>query len=49
MRPQEAIEASRFNSLQYQESFGAHRLVMAGGLEVEERIAATPSCRWAGS
>jgi len=38
MRPQEAIEAPRFNSLQYQESFGAHRLVMAGGLEVEDRI-----------
>jgi gamma-glutamyltranspeptidase/glutathione hydrolase len=40
MTPQSAIEAPRFNSLQYQETFGGHRLVMAGGLEVEDRIPA---------
>lgn len=38
MRPQAAIEAPRFNSLHYQESFGSHRFRMAGGLEVEDRI-----------
>ena len=27
MRPQEAIEAPRFNSLHYQESFGRHRVL----------------------
>jgi gamma-glutamyltranspeptidase / glutathione hydrolase len=37
MDPQEAIEAPRFNSLQYQASFGDHRL-QAGALEVEDRI-----------
>ncbi|HEV8585062.1 MAG TPA: gamma-glutamyltransferase [Methylomirabilota bacterium] len=37
MRPQAAIEAPRFNSLQYVESFGQHRFV-AGVLEVEDRI-----------
>ena len=38
MRPQEAVEAPRFNSLHYTESFGAHRFRMAGGLEIEDRI-----------
>src|SRR4030095_2456569 len=37
MRPQEAIEAPRFNSLHYRESFGRHRLL--SGLQVEDRIA----------
>ena len=37
MRPQEAIEAPRFNSLHYQESFGRHRVLR--GLQVEDRIA----------
>jgi len=38
MRPQAAVEAPRFNSLHYQESFGPHRFRMAGGLEIEDRI-----------
>ena len=38
MRPQAAVEAPRFNSLHYQESFGTHRFRMAGGLEIEDRI-----------
>jgi gamma-glutamyltranspeptidase/glutathione hydrolase len=38
MSPQEAIEAPRFNSLHYHESFGLHRFSMAGGLEVEDRV-----------
>ena len=38
MRPQEAVEAPRFNSLHYHESFRTHRFRMAGGLEVENRI-----------
>src|SRR2546425_8971955 len=38
MRPQAAVEAPRFNSLHYHESFGAHRFRMAGGLEIEDRI-----------
>jgi gamma-glutamyltranspeptidase/glutathione hydrolase len=38
MRAQQAIEAPRFNSLHYQESFGDHRFRMLGGLEVEDRI-----------
>jgi gamma-glutamyltranspeptidase/glutathione hydrolase len=41
MRPQEAIEAPRFNSLHHHESFGLHRFRMAGGLEVEDRIPST--------
>jgi gamma-glutamyltranspeptidase/glutathione hydrolase len=39
MAPQEAIEAPRFNSLHHHESFGLHRFRMAGGLEVEDRVA----------
>jgi gamma-glutamyltranspeptidase/glutathione hydrolase len=39
MRPQEAIEAPRFNSLHHQRSFGRHEF-RAGVLEVENRIAA---------
>ena len=38
MRPQEAIEAPRFNTLHYHESFGDHRF-RAGVLELEDRIA----------
>ena len=38
MRPQEAIESPRFNSLHYHESFGDHRF-RAGVLELEDRIA----------
>ncbi len=38
MPPQAAVEAPRFNSLHYHESFGAHRFRMAGGLDIEERI-----------
>jgi gamma-glutamyltranspeptidase/glutathione hydrolase len=38
MRPQEAIEAPRFNSLHYHESFGNHAF-RAGVLELEDRIA----------
>jgi gamma-glutamyltranspeptidase / glutathione hydrolase len=38
MRAQEAIEAPRFNSLHYHESFDAHRF-RAGVLELEDRIA----------
>jgi len=38
MRPQDAIEAPRFNSLHYHESFGDHRF-RAGVLELEDRIA----------
>jgi len=37
MRPQEAIEAPRFNSLHYRESFRDHRFA-AGVLQVEDRI-----------
>lgn len=37
MRPQEAIEAPRFNSLHHHRSFGDHRF-QAGVLEVEDRI-----------
>jgi gamma-glutamyltranspeptidase/glutathione hydrolase len=40
MSPQAAIEAPRFNSLQYEESFGSHALRMAGGLEIEDRVPA---------
>src|SRR6266850_2834145 len=39
MRPQEAIEAPRFNSLHHEESFGDHGFQPAG-LEVEDRIPA---------
>lgn len=39
MSPQEAIEAPRFNSLQYHESFGRHLLKGSGVLEAENRIA----------
>src|SRR2546425_7031545 len=38
MTAQEAIEAPRFGSSSYRESFGAHRL-RDGSLEVEDRIA----------
>ena len=38
MGPQEAIEAPRFNSLHYHQSFGGHPFVGAGVLEVEDRI-----------
>jgi gamma-glutamyltranspeptidase/glutathione hydrolase len=37
MRPQEAIEAPRFNSLHHEQSFGDHAF-RAGVLEVEDRI-----------
>ncbi len=37
MRPQEAVEAPRFNSLHYRESFRDHRFA-AGVLQVEDRI-----------
>jgi gamma-glutamyltranspeptidase/glutathione hydrolase len=37
MRPQEAIEAPRFNSLHHDESFGDHGF-QPGVLEVEDRI-----------
>ena len=37
MSPQEAIEAPRFNSLHYHESFRTHRFT-SGVLEVEDRI-----------
>jgi len=39
MRPQEAVEAPRFNTLHYQASFRDHRF-FAGGLQLENRIAA---------
>lgn len=38
MRPQEAVEAPRFNSSHYRESFRDHRFY-AGGLQLENRIA----------
>ena len=38
MRPQEAVEAPRFNSLHYRESFRDHRFY-GGGLQLENRIA----------
>ncbi len=38
MRPQEAIEVPRFNSLHHHRSFDDHRFLRAGGLEVEDRI-----------
>jgi gamma-glutamyltranspeptidase/glutathione hydrolase len=38
MPPQEAIESPRFNTLQYDESFGDHRF-RGGVLELEDRIA----------
>jgi gamma-glutamyltranspeptidase/glutathione hydrolase len=38
MRPQEAIEAPRFNSTHYRESFRDHRF-FPGGLQLESRIA----------
>src|SRR5262249_61887226 len=38
MRPQEAIESPRFNSLHYHESFRDHRF-RSGVLELEDRIA----------
>ena len=38
MRPQEAIEAPRFNSLHHQESFREHRFA-PGFLQVEDRVA----------
>ena len=38
MRPQEAIEAPRFNSLHHHLSFSDHRFMRAGGLQVEDRI-----------
>ena len=38
MRPQEAIEAPRFNSLHHRESFRDHRFA-AGFLQVEDRVA----------
>jgi len=38
MRSQEAIEAARFNSLHYHESFRGHAFY-PGGLQVEDRIA----------
>lgn len=38
MRPQDAIEAPRFNSLHYHRSFGDHRFQGAGVLEVEDRL-----------
>src|SRR3989454_1863656 len=38
MRPQEAVEAPRFNSLQYRESFRDHRF-FGGALQLENRIA----------
>ena len=37
MRPQEAVEAPRFNSLQYRESFRDHRF-FGGALQLENRI-----------
>jgi gamma-glutamyltranspeptidase/glutathione hydrolase len=37
MAPQQAVEAPRFNSLAYEESFGDHRF-RGGALEVEDRI-----------
>ncbi len=39
MSAQEAIEAPRFNSLNYRESFRAHRFVPSGLLRLEDRIA----------
>ena len=39
MRPQDAIEAPRFNTLQYQASFGRHEMAGGGALQVEGRIA----------
>ena len=39
MSSQEAIEAPRFNSLNYRESFRAHRFVPSGLLQMEDRIA----------
>ena len=38
MRPQEAVEAPRFNSSHYRESFRNHQF-FAGGLQLENRIA----------
>ena len=38
MRPQEAVEAPRFNSTHYRDSFRDHRF-LAGGLQLENRIA----------
>lgn len=38
MRPPEAIEAPRFNTLAHEESFGTHRFA-GGSLQVEDRIA----------
>jgi gamma-glutamyltranspeptidase/glutathione hydrolase len=38
MRPQDAIEAPRFNTLHYRESFRDHR-VYTGMLQIENRIA----------
>ena len=40
MQPQEAIEASRFNSLHHELSFGTHPF-RAGVLQVEDRVPAT--------
>src|SRR2546422_495947 len=39
MPPQEAIEAPRFNSQNYRESFRDHRFYPSGILQIEDRIA----------